>query len=360
VESTCSITTKGVLQLRIIITGALLCVAFISQSQFHPVEKIRNDFRTLLQRPLVSHKAFTQSFITDSVLIEKGYFFSEATEKVPMLIYKPLNAGGRKLPVVICLHGTGGSKDGETMKDLLYRFSKMGFMAMSIDGRHHGERVNLEPGKNSYVEAIIKAWNNTDAGKQRHPFFYDTVYDVWRLIDYLETRTDVDFQRIGMMGISKGGIETWMAASVDTRVKVAVPVIAVQSFRWSLENDRWQGRARTIWDAHLLAAKDLGDTGVTRENVKAFWNKLLPGIIDEFDCPSMIRLFAPRPLLLLNTEQDANCPLPGAQLAFRSATEAYHAQSALDKLKIDVAPNEPHRFTTSHMDMMLQWFRKWL
>ena len=352
--------TKLVWPFRYLVAGALLCMALSARSQFYPVEKIRKDFRAVLERPLVPYNAFTQTLRTDSVLIERGYYFSEATEKVPMLIYKPRKSRGMKLPVVICLHGTGGSKDEGAMRGLLYRFSKMGFMAVAIDGRHHGERSPAAQGKNNYVEAIVKAWSNTDAGTQKHPFFYDTVYDVWRLLDYLETRTDVDARRIGMMGISKGGIETWMAASVDTRVKVAVPVIAVQSFKWSLENDRWQGRARTIWDAHLVVAKDLGDTGVTRENVRAFWNKLLPGITGAFDCPSMIRLFAPRPLLLLNTEKDANCPLPGAQLAFRSATDIYRSASAADKLKIDVAPNEPHRFTTSHMDMMFEWFQKWL
>ena len=72
-----------------------------------------------------------------------------------------------------------------------------------------------------------------------HPFLLDTVYDLWRLADYLITRPDVQAHRIGMMGISMGGIETWMAASVDKRIKVAVPVIAAQSFKWSLENDKW-------------------------------------------------------------------------------------------------------------------------
>jgi hypothetical protein len=162
------------------------------------------------------------------------------------------------------------------------------------------------------------------------------------------------------MGISKGGIETWMAASVDTRIKVAAPVIAVQSFKWSLENDRWQGRAKTIWNAHLQAAKDLGDTSVNKENVRALWSKVLPGITDEFDCPSMIRLFAPRPLLLLNTENDQNCPLQGAQLAFEAVTNAYRSENALDKLKIDVEPNEPHRYTPRHIQMTIDWFKKWL
>ena len=323
-------------------------------------EKVAAAFRNMLLRPAVDFKPSFQSIVTDSVLIEKGFIYSEANEKVPMLIYKPVKTSLKKLPVVICLHGTGGNKDQATMKNLLYRFSQMGFMGMAIDGRYYGERMKAVPGQNSYVDAIIKAWQNKDSTTQEHPFFFDTVYDLWRLIDYLITREDVDANRIGMMGISKGGIETWMAASVDKRIKVAVPVIAAQSFKWSLENDRWQGRARTIWAAHVQAAKDLGDTGVNKENVKLFWNKLLPGITEEFDCPSMIRLFAPRPLLILSTENDANCPLPGAQLAFDAAREAYRSKNASDKLKIDVESNEPHRFTPKHTDMMFEWFKKWL
>lgn len=344
-------------------TGILLaCVLLLSISTIHgqllPVDKVRNDFKSLLQRPAVALNPSMQSTPTDSVLIEKGFFYSEATERVPVLIFKPVSEGVKKLPVVICLHGTSSSKDG--MKNLLYRFSKSGFIAVSIDGRYYGEREKAVAGQNKYVEAITRAWQNKDSAHQDYPFYFDTVYDLWKLVDYLVTRADVDPNRIGMMGISKGGIETWMAASVDTRIKVAVPVIAVQSFKWSLENDRWQGRARTIWDAHLQAAKDLGDSSVNKENVRALWSKVLPGITDEFDCPSMIRLFAPRPLLLLNTENDQNCPLPGAQLAFEAAINVYRAENAMDKLKIDVEPNEPHRYTPKHIDMTIEWFKKWL
>lgn len=332
----------------------------IVNAQPPSVDKVRNDFAALLQRPSVDPNPFIQSFTNDSVLIEKVFFYSEVTEKVPVLIYKPVLKQIKKLPIVICLHGTGGSKDDAYIKELLYRFSKSGFMAVAIDARYHGERKKAGPGHNDYVEAIIKAWQNKDSANQRHPFYFDTVYDLWKLVDYLTSRPDVDSTRIGMMGISMGGIETWMAASVDTRIKVAVPVISVQSFKWSLDNDRWQGRAKTIWGAHEQAAKDMGDTSVKRENVKAVWNKLLPGITNEFDCPSMIRLFAPRPLLILNTEKDPNNPLPGAQLAFDAATDTYRSANALDKLKIDVEPNEPHRFTPKHAEMAIDWLKKWL
>jgi dienelactone hydrolase len=341
-----------------LIAGFMLFNWFPLYAQLLPVDQVRKDFKVLLQRPIVAANPSFQTMVTDSVMIEKGFFYSEATEKVPVLIYRPVSAKTRKLPVIICLHGTGGSKDG--MKDYLNRFSKLGFMAVSIDGRYHGEREKGVAGENRYVNAVISAWQNRDTAHQEHPFFFDTVYDLWRLVDYLVTRKDVDPNRIGMMGISKGGIETWMAAAVDSRIKVAVPAIAAQSFRWSLENDRWQGRAKTIWAAHQQAAKDLGDTGVNKKNVQALWDKVLPGITDKFDCPSMIRLFAPRPLLLLSTENDQNCPLPGAKLVFDAATKAYQSVNALDKLRINIAPNEPHRYTPAHAELTIEWIKKWL
>lgn len=328
---------------------------------YPPMEQVADEFTAMLKRPATNLSPSLNSFNTDSVLIEKGFIYSEASEKVPLLIYKPIGNKSPSLPVVICLHGTGGSKDNQDIRNFLYQLAKKGFMAVAIDARYHGERIPVNSGnKNAYVEAITKAWLNKDLSKQEHPFFYDTVYDLWKLTDYLLTRNDVDPSRIGMTGISMGGIETWMAASVDTRIKVAVPIIAAQSFRWSLENNRWQGRARTIWGAHEAAAKDLGDTVVTQENVRVLWEKLLPGILDKFDCPSMIRLFAPRPLLLLNNGEDQNCPLPGAQIAFESAKKAYQSNNAPEKLMIVVTPNEPHRLLPAQVVMAIGWFVKWL
>src|SRR5207247_20234 len=146
-------------------------------------------------------------------------------------------------------------------------------------------------------------------------------WDLWRTVDYLETRDDVDPGRLGMIGFSMGGIETWLAASVDERIKVAVPAIGVQSFRWSLENDLWQGRANTIKAAHEAAARDLGEAKVNQKVCQELWNKVIPGMLDRYDCPSMLRLFTDRPLLILNGELDPNCPLEGAKLAFAGAEE---------------------------------------
>ena len=75
-----------------------------------------------------------------------------------------------------------------------------------------------------------------------------------------------------------------------------MPAISVQSFRWSLDNDRWQARANTIKDAHNAVATELGEPEVNRRVCQNLWSKVIPGILDEFDAPSMLRLFAGRSL----------------------------------------------------------------
>jgi hypothetical protein len=347
-----------------------ICLVFILQAgallaqsvEYPPVNKVRADFKALLERPRVDPDPSFQTISnTDSVIIEKGTIYSEKNEKIPILIYKPVIAGQKSFPVVIFLHGTGGSKDDKGNQNIFRHFNKMGIMTVAIDARYHGERIpGGAHGAKEYNQAVYNAWKNTEPATQQHPFLYDTSFDLWRLTDYLITRPDVQANRIGMTGVSMGGIETWMAASVDKRIKVVVLDIAAQSFKWSLENNRWQGRAGTIGDAHKKVARDLGDSTLNARNVKALWDKILPGITGEFDCPSMIRLIAPRPLLVLSTENDQNCPLPGALIAFNSAKAVYSSANALDKLKMDVAANQPHRLTPEHLKMLYEWFGKWL
>ena len=116
------------------------------------------------------------------------------------------------------------------MLPLLQTLARRGFVAVAIDGRFHGER-RRQPA--DYDAAILQTYRTG----QGHPFLYDTAWDVMRLVDYLQTRHDVDPARIGLMGISKGGMETYLTAATDPRIRVAVPVIGVQSFRWALEHD---------------------------------------------------------------------------------------------------------------------------
>ncbi len=275
-------------------TILVLCslVSFAQQINYPPADKVAADFKKLLERPKVPLNPSFEITKTDSVIIEHGFIYSEKNERVPILLYKPVTVA-KVYPAVIFLHGTGGRK--EDNKKFMYQLVKRGIMGVAIDARFHGERISGGAhGSKEYVAAATAAWENKDKARQTHPFLFDTAFDLWRVTDYLVSRPDVDAKRIGMGGISMGGIETWLAASVDNRIKVIVLDISVQSFKWSLDNDKWQARAGTIEGAHLQAAKDLGDTALNKRNVKAVWDKLLPNITGEFDCPSLLRLMAPR------------------------------------------------------------------
>jgi acetyl esterase/lipase len=312
------------LKIKVFCAGVVLSLctlaSFAQQINYSPADQVAADFKKLLERPRVPLNPAFEVTKTDSVIIEHGFIYSEKNERVPILIYKPVIAA-KLYPAVIFLHGTGGKK--EDNKKILYQLVKRGIMGVAIDARFHGERITGGAhGSKEYVAAATAAWENKDKAHQTHPFLFDTAFDLWRVTDYLVSRPDVDPGRIGMGGISMGGIETWLAASVDKRIKVIVLDISVQSFKWSLDNDKWQGRAGTIQGAHLQAAKDLGDSILNKRNVKAVWDKLLPNITSEFDCPSLLRLMAPRALLVIGTENDPNCPLPGANIAYASAVEA--------------------------------------
>jgi dienelactone hydrolase len=349
---------------------ALLCllarvaVAEETSPPYPPPAEVRARLLAQLDRPRVPLdpqvrlvEAAEPGLVVERLSIASERKANGQMERVPILIVRPEDTTQRR-PLVIVLHGTGGNKEG--MHKWLVRIARLGMIGLAIDARYHGERAGGAQGAQAYVAAITAAWKAKPGEPQEHPFYFDTVWDLWRLLDYVGARPDVDPQRVAMIGFSMGGIQIWLAAAVDDRVRVSVPAIGVQSFRWSLEHDRWQGRAGTIMGAHREAALDLGELEVNQRVCRVLWNKLIPGILDEFDCPSMIRLFAGRPLLIVSGELDQNCPLEGARLAFATAERAYREAGASDCLQIDVATGVGHRVTAQQEKLILDWLERWL
>lgn len=330
---------------------------------YPPPAEVKASFLKLLDRPKVPLDVKADEPKTaDGLVSEHLSFASEKKadgtfERVPCLIVRPEKAE-KKLPAIVVLHGTGGTKEGQ--RGWLTRLAKKGFLAIAIDARYHGERSGGAKGAAAYNDAILRAWRTKPDQKMEHPFYYDTCWDLWRTADYLETRDDVDKNNLGMIGFSMGGIEAWLAGAVDPRYKAVVPAIAVQSFRWSLENEQWQGRAGSIKAAHDGAAKDLGEAKVNQKVCKELWSKVIPGVLDAYDCPSMLRLFAGRPLLIISGENDKNCPLGGAKIAIASVERAYKDAKAEDHLRVMMAPGVGHSVTADQQQAAVDWFEKWL
>jgi hypothetical protein len=241
------------------------------------------------------------------------------------------------------------------MAALCRKLAGRDFIAVAIDAPYHGGRKSGK-GQGDYDDAIVRAYR----GDGEHPFFYDTVWDVMRLVDYLQTRDEVDVHRIGLIGISKGGVETYLAAAADTRIAVAVPCIGVQSFDWALRNDDWQGRIATIQPAFDAIAKENGVTNPNSAFVKIFYDRVAPKIYSEFDGPKMLALIAPRPLLVINSDSDNHTPLPGVIECTNAAQKIYAADNATNHFAVIIQKNTGHQVKPESERAAIKWFVKWL
>ncbi|KAL4440167.1 hypothetical protein ABPG75_003168 [Micractinium tetrahymenae] len=278
-----------------------------------------------------------------------GIHSSSSQAWVPLRLTKlpPAEVAQRPaaLPAVLLLHATGVDKDSLAAQQAA--FARRGYLAAALDCRqealaasYHGERAEQGPAaRDGYQQALVRAWR----GSGERPFLLDNVWDILRTLDYLQARPDVDAARIGMAGVSLGGMHTWLAAAADERVAVAAPMIGVQYFGWAVRECRYQARVDSIPLVFQAAAADLalqhsaaaaarqqpasgscsGSGEVTPEVVTAVWNTLLPGMLESWDAPNSLPLLAPRPLLIANGELDPRCPMQGVELALEPVRSAY-------------------------------------
>lgn len=332
-------------------TLAFLVAVYLTASSSHAADS-RQDFLKLINRPRVSLNPKVEELPGTNGLTRFYFSFaSDASQRVPGFLIKSASSHGRR-PVVIALHGTGGSKTN--MLSMCRELANRGFIAVAIDGRYHGERALS--GKNSYQDAIVRAWH----GSGEYPFFYDTVWDVMRLVDYLETRDDVDVGRIGLIGISKGGIETYLTAAADPRIAAAVPCIGVESFHWALDHNDWQGRIGTIQNAFNTIANEYGKSNTDTALVQNFYDRVAPGIYNKFDGPAMVPLIAPRPLLIISGDADPHCPLPGVNECLDVVRPTYHSAGADDHLTIRIQEHTGHKVNPESEREAMDWFVKQL
>lgn len=262
----------------------------------------------------------------------------------PAVFVKPSDDAGRDgkacaRPCVVLLHATGGDR-GQLARHAA-QYASRGYVAVSVDSRHHGSRAS-----DAYNEALLRSWRTADA----RPFLFDTVYDLMRLLDYLQQQAEVDLERVGVTGVSLGGMHAWLWAAADERVRCAAPMIGVQSFAWAVEHDRWQARAESLRRGNApsvfdVATKDLGKTTCDAAVVEEVWNRIAPGLLTHADAPQSLPLIAPRPLLVLNGELDPRCPIAGLEAALERTKEAYASLGAPDMFEISIQAGIGHKAT---------------
>ncbi len=118
-------------------------------------------------------------------------------------------------PAVLLMHGSGGNKDVDYIMAVGQMLNSQGYATLSIDSQYKGERVR--PGKTGELEP--DTYNLRDAWVQ-------TVVDLRRAVDYLQSRPDIDRNKIGYLGVSMGGMLGSVLGGVESRIScffLAVP-----------------------------------------------------------------------------------------------------------------------------------------
>lgn len=178
--------------------------------------------------------------------------------------------GEGPFPAVLCVHGHWrGAKQDPVVQSRCIGLAKLGFFVLVVDAFGAGERgigEKLGEYHGEMVAATLIPTGRVLAGIQ--------VYENTRAIDYIQSRPEVDPDRIGVTGASGGGNQTMYIGAWDERLKAVVPTCSVGNFQ-----------------AYLGAACCMCE--------------VVPGILTFTEEWGILAMVAPRALMVISATRDA-------------------------------------------------------
>lgn len=290
------------------------------------------------------------------------------------ILVKPLNAKG-KLPGILAFHDHGGNKyfgirkitktsdrqhplmithQHEYYEGMAWanEIAKRGYVVLVSDSftfasrrvmmqdlpehmRHGLTDENPEDSKN------INAYNDWAAQHEhvmaKSLFCAGTTWpgvffaEDQKALDILCSRDDVDANRVGCGGLSGGGIRTDFMGGLDARIKCAVAVGFMST-----------------WKDFLL-----------NKSFTHTWMAFVPMLPNELDFPEILGLRTPLPTLILNDEDDELYTLPEMKRADKILNEVYIKANAADRYRCSYYPGI-HKFDKKMQEEAFNWFDKWL
>lgn len=148
-------------------------------------------------------------------VVEKIHFQSLPGAHVAGNLYRPAKVSG-KLPAVLYLCGHTKGKVNAPYQANPRWFGEHGYVALVLDPVQLGECQGMHHGTYREGRWDWPSRGYTPAGTE--------VWNAMRALDYLESRDDVDGEKMGVTGLSGGGAMSWFLGAADERVKVVVPV----------------------------------------------------------------------------------------------------------------------------------------
>lgn len=257
-----------------------------------------------LQPVLMEQKDYSDFYM------EKIAYHTMDNIRVPVIVLIPKD-GAQAWPAVLACHGHGngqldaiGMDAAGTMLDhpgIHNRFAvelvRKGVLVVIPEIMGFGaRRLTNDFDKNSScatLAAHLLMLGKTLAGMR--------VYEARRAIDYIQTRNDVQHNKIGILGFSGGGLISAYTAALDERVRATVLCGWMNTFEGS-----------------ILSRLHCTDN-------------YLPALLPDAEQIDLTTLIAPRALFVEAGEQDTVFPLFSAEQAITQLEQHYHLLNARDQ-----------------------------
>lgn len=234
--------------------------------------------------------------------------------------------GKSNKPIVIIVHGWSARK--ENMLFHAYLLAQSGFFVVAPDAYGHGERKTDT--SNDPLSILMNAVTVT-------------ADDIDTLIDNYVHDDRVDIARIGLAGVSMGGIITYShIIKKDRRVKAAVPLISTPDILAALNSPNKEA----LFKAAGINPHDNG--GKLDEILK---------MVESLQPASRYQDMNGIPLLILNGTADPLIDIEGVRKFYNFMKPIYYDAEAIQMIEY---PGVGHAVNFNMVQDMIQWFEKYL
>jgi dienelactone hydrolase len=244
------------------------------------------------------------------------------------------------------MHTWSGTKEDLLLDEKNYenvgpRLVRAGYVVAAIDGCFHGERIGRGPN-----DTRNPPGQSASSIKQKQQQSLMGLY-LWQgrtlwgmmlreqqcLLDYLQTRREVNPAQMGATGMSLGNTTAWWLAALDDRVRAVVGVACFTRLEQLIAHGQVQ--------AHGLYY-------------------FVPGMLRHFDTEAVFAVVAPRPMLQLNGDGDTTCPPDGIEMLERKIDGVYRLHGQPENFRSVIYRGTGHEYLPEMKDEMVRWFEKHL
>jgi dienelactone hydrolase len=273
--------------------------------------------------------------------LERFQFDNGAGAVVPGVLLLPKNRTGR-LPAVLYCHWHGGEYDKgkvelfeavHTPEPPGPALARRGYVVLAIDACCFGERHRQGPGGPAEQGGAAELTASKYQLWLGRTLWGMILRDDLIALDYLAARPEVDPARIGVTGMSMGATRSWWLMALDDRIRAGVAVACLTRYQ------------------SLIAHEGLKYHGIYY---------YVPGLLRHFDTEAVVALAAPRPLLLMNGDQDAGSPVDGIRTIERKVRPAYQLYGVEARFRSEVVAGMGHEYRPEMWEKTLAWFAEHL